>query len=154
MKNETVAFVKTLKHLCTLMQDMHELETKKRSALLKQDLTETEVVFKSQQAMIMKLNNAENKRIEQQKLAGFGELTASQILEQASAEEKDVFAPIFEKLNSSAQMIKELNKISLNIVNTELKILKGTQNKSSSTYTASGKPSSGAYTRATFREKF
>lgn len=138
------------------LADMAGNEQEKRQALLRHDLDRVESLLQSQQAMIMKLDNLETKRLEAQKAAGFGaDATAEAILGAVGGEERALLEPIFRAIRQNAELYRDLNRVSLDIANTEMRLLGQTAaaaGESSGLYGNNGKKESGAH-GVTFTEK-
>ena len=98
-------------------------EKEKRQALLNQDMTRLEALLQAQQAMVMKLESLESRRCEAQKAAGFENKKASEILQAVGAEERALLEPLFCEIRETAEQYSELNRISLDIANTELRMI-------------------------------
>lgn len=129
-----------------------ELEQTKRQSLLSYDLKKVEEVTKKQQALVMKLESAERKRLEYQKLAGFENLTSKEILPLLEKEDRAVFADIFNQLSQASGELKISNKASLDIVATELNMLKDKLPSNASQLDSTpGKRGYNSYTKSTFQ---
>ena len=102
---------------------MLDFETEKRRALLDSDISNLGVVLQSQQATMMKLENLEKKRIAAQEKAGFNEMRAEEIIEKITDEnEKQSFTLTVNELRTVVEEIQRLNKISIDIAKSNLKI--------------------------------
>lgn len=131
---------------------MASLEQDKRKHLLSYDIKKIEEVAKKQQALIMKLENAERKRITCQELAGFKDKSASDILPLLEKEDKEVFKEVFNKLNLTADGLKISNKASLDIVAIELNMLKDKLPRNANQIGSSiGKKGYTTYSKSTFQ---
>lgn len=122
---------------------MLDFEAQKRKALLDSDINNLSVVLQSQQAAMMKLENIEKKRIAAQEKAGFGEMKADEIIENITdAEQKKSFIVTVNELRAIVEEIQELNKISIDIAKSNLKIantiLQQQQTENTGVYTSSG----------------
>ena len=122
---------------------MLDFEAQKRKALLDSDINNLSVVLQSQQAAMMKLENIEKKRIAAQEKAGFGEMKADEIIESITdAEQKKSFTVTVNELRAIVEEIQELNKISIDIAKSNLKIantiLQQQQTENTGVYTSSG----------------
>lgn len=122
---------------------MLDFEAQKRKALLDSDVNNLTVVLQSQQATIMKLENIEKKRVAAQEKAGFGEKKADELIaEIEDAEQKKEFTSVVNELRGIVEEIQRLNKISIDIAKSNLKmsnvILQQQQAESTGVYTSSG----------------
>ncbi len=153
MNENLSVFLQTNIDVCKLLGKMVVSEQEKRQALLAHDSEKIEHIVQSGQALSMQLKNLEEKRISAQNACGFAGLTLNQITEKLTNEDKIKFSPVFKELLSSAGLIKELNKVSMDLVNMELKFLGYTQNTGSGVYSAGGKKPSGIYNKNSFTGK-
>lgn len=137
------------------MSAMIDMEQKKRDALLQYDIQQTERLMNNQQAMVMQLDIMEKKRLKIQADAGFATMTSSELLNAVSPEEKQLLEPIFLQLQFTAQELQSLNKISLEIATTELRLM-GQAPVPSATglYRANGKKQNSALGGTSFTETF
>ncbi len=141
----------------TECKKMLEFETEKRKALLGSDLGNLTAVLQAQQATMMKLENVEKKRFEAQKKAGFDEMKADEILAKIEdKEQKKSFESVINELRGIVEEIQRVNKISIDIAKSSLKIantlLQQEQGENTGVYNASGKNSTWA-SGSSFEEK-
>ena len=102
---------------------MLDFETEKRRALLDSDINNLGTVLQSQQATMMRLENLEKKRITAQEKAGFNEMRADEIIEKITDEaEKQSFTHTVNELRTVVEEIQRLNRISIDIAKSNLKI--------------------------------
>lgn len=135
---------------------MLDFETEKRRALLDSDMNNLSGVLQSQQATMMKLENLEKKRISAQEKAGFSDMKAEEIIEKiADEKEKKSFASTINELRTLVEEIQKLNKISIDIAKSNLKIantiLQQQPNETTGVYTSTG--SNAKWSSSSFEEK-
>lgn len=135
---------------------MLDFETEKRRALLDSDISNLGSVLQSQQATMMKLENLEKKRIAAQEKAGFSELRADEIIEKITDEaEKQSFTLTVNELRTVVEEIQKLNKISIDIAKSNLKIantiLQQQSTDDTGVYTSTG--SNAKWASSSFEEK-
>lgn len=135
---------------------MLDFEAEKRKALLESDINNLGVVLQSQQATMMKLENIEKKRLSAQGQAGFGEMTADEILSKITDEnEKNQVTVIVNELRGIVEEIQRLNKISIDIAKSNLKIantiLQQQQTDNAGVYTSRGE--NAKWSSSSFEEK-
>lgn len=135
---------------------MLDFEAEKRKALLESDANSLTVILQSQQATMMRLENIEKKRVAAQEKAGFGEMKADEILEKIEdTKEKNSFASTINELRGIVEEIQRLNKISIDIAKSNLKIantiLQQQQSDNAGVYTSRGE--SAAWASSSFEEK-
>ncbi len=135
---------------------MLDFETKKRRALLDSDISNLGSVLQSQQATMMKLENLEKKRIAAQEKAGFSEMRADEIIEKITDEaEKQSFTLTVNELRTVVEEIQKLNKISIDIAKSNLKIantiLQQQSTDDTGVYTSTG--SNAKWASSSFEEK-
>lgn len=135
---------------------MLEFETEKRRALLDSDMNNLSAVLQSQQATMMKLENLEKKRISAQEKAGFSDMKAEEIIEKiADEKEKKSFTLTINELRTLVEEIQRLNKISIDIAKSNLKIANTILQQQSSdeagVYTSTG--SNAKWSSSSFEEK-
>ncbi len=135
---------------------MLDFETEKRRALLDSDINNLGSVLQSQQATMMKLENLEKKRIAAQEKAGFNEMRAEEIIEQIIDEEdKKSFALTVNELRTIVEEIQRLNRISIDIAKSNLKIantiLQQQSTDETGVYTSTG--SNAKWSSSSFEEK-
>lgn len=123
MTQELKLFAEATRRVQQQLSEMIASEKEKRQALLTQDMTRLEAVLPAQQAMVMKLESLEKKRMEAQEAAGFSGLTAAAILEKLSPEERTQLEPLFRETRETATVYSELNRAALEIANTELRLM-------------------------------
>lgn len=135
---------------------MLDFETEKRRALLDSDMNNLSAVLQSQQATMMKLENLEKKRISAQEKAGFSDMKAEEIIEKITDEkEKQSFTSTVNELRTLVEEIQKLNKISIDIAKSNLKIantiLQQQPNETTGVYTSTG--SNAKWSSSSFEEK-
>ncbi len=135
---------------------MLDFETEKRRALLDSDMNNLSAVLQSQQATMMKLENLEKKRIATQEKAGFSDMKAEEIIEKITDEkEKQSFTSTVNELRTLVEEIQRLNKISIDIAKSNLKIANTILQQQSSdeagVYTSTG--SNAKWSSSSFEEK-
>ena len=135
---------------------MLDFETQKRRALLDSDISNLGSVLQSQQATMMKLENLEKKRIAAQEKAGFSEMRADEIIEKITDEaEKQSFTLTVNELRTVVEEIQKLNKISIDIAKSNLKIantiLQQQSTDDTGVYTSTG--SNAKWASSSFEEK-
>lgn len=135
---------------------MLDFETEKRRALLDSDISNLGSVLQSQQATMMKLENLEKKRIAAQEKAGFSEMRADEIIEKITDEaEKQSFTLTINELRTVVEEIQKLNKISIDIAKSNLKIantiLQQQSTDDTGVYTSTG--SNAKWASSSFEEK-
>ena len=135
---------------------MLDFETEKRRALLDSDMNNLSAVLQSQQATMMKLENLEKKRIAAQEKAGFSDMKAEEIIGKITDEkEKQSFTSTVNELRTLVEEIQRLNKISIDIAKSNLKIANTILQQQSSdeagVYTSTG--SNAKWSSSSFEEK-
>ena len=135
---------------------MLDFETEKRRALLDSDINNLGTILQSQQATMMRLENLEKKRIAAQEKAGFGEMKADEIIEKIEdKEQKNSFTSTVNELRAIVEEIQSLNKISIDIAKSNLKIantiLQQQQADNTGVYTSSG--ANANWSSSSFEEK-
>lgn len=135
---------------------MLDFETEKRRALLDSDMNNLSAVLQSQQATMMKLENLEKKRFAAQEKAGFSDMKAEEIIEKITDEkEKQSFTSTVNELRTLVEEIQRLNKISIDIAKSNLKIANTILQQQSSdeagVYTSTG--SNAKWSSSSFEEK-
>ena len=135
---------------------MLDFETEKRRALLDSDMNNLSAVLQSQQATMMKLENLEKKRIAAQEKAGFSDMKAEEIIEKITDEkEKQSFTLILNELRTLVEEIQRLNRISIDIAKSNLKIantiLQQQPEDETGVYTSTG--SNAKWSSSSFEEK-
>lgn len=135
---------------------MLDFETEKRRALLDSDISNLGSVLQSQQATMMKLENLEKKRIAAQEKAGFSEMRADEIIEKITDEaQKQSFTLTVNELRTVVEEIQKLNKISIDIAKSNLKIantiLQQQSTDDTGVYTSTG--SNAKWASSSFEEK-
>ena len=135
---------------------MLDFETEKRRALLDSDMNNLSTVLQSQQATIMKLESLEKKRISAQEKAGFSDMKAEDIIEKITDEkEKQSFILILNELRTLVEEIQRLNRISIDIAKSNLKIantiLQQQPEDETGVYTSTG--SNAKWSSSSFEEK-
>lgn len=154
---DNVKKYKTVLEECLVeCKKMLDFETEKRRALLDSDMNNLSGVLQSQQATMMKLENLEKKRISAQEKAGFSDMKAEEIIEKiADEKEKKSFTSTINELRTLVEEIQKLNKISIDIAKSNLKIantiLQQQPNESTGVYTSNG--SNAKWSSSSFEEK-
>lgn len=99
-------------------------EGEKRKALLDHDIDGIERILGEQQAVTMKLENLEKRRLLIQQALGFAGMSPEQISAKLENEEIKVsLSETFLKMRVSADTLRELNKSCIDIAKMELKIM-------------------------------
>ena len=99
-------------------------EREKRLALLNSDFERLEAMLQVQQAETMKLKSFESKREQFQEKLGFENRTAKEIVSSISdTEAKSTLGNLFLEIVEIVSRIKEQNQMSLELANTNLKLL-------------------------------
>mgnify|MGYP003444637006 FL=1 len=135
---------------------MLDFETEKRRALLDSDMNNLSAVLQSQQATMMKLANLEKKRIAAQEKASFSDMKAEEKKKKITDEkEKQSFTSTVNELRTLVEEIQRLNKISIDIAKSNLKIANTILQQQSSdeagVYTSTG--SNAKWSSSSFEEK-
>lgn len=121
---------------------MLEFEGEKRRSLLESDMDNLSVVLQAQQAVMMKLENIEKKRLAAQEKAGFGEMRAEEIINKIEdPQQKKDFTVTINELRSIVEEIQRLNKISIDVAKSNLRIantILQQETGNSGVYTSSG----------------
>ena len=156
MQDNVKKYKAVLEECLVECKKMLEFETEKRRALLDSDLNNLGSVLQSQQAVMMKLENLEKKRITAQEKAGFNDMKAEEIIEKIIDEkEKKVFAITINELRAVVEEIQELNRISIDIAKSNLKIantiLQQQPADETGVYTSTG--SNAKWSSSSFEEK-
>ena len=143
MNQNIVEYKAVLEECLVECKKMLDFEAKKRKALLDSDVNNLTAVLQAQQATMMKLENIEKKRIAAQEKAGFGEMKADEIIEKIEdKEQKNSFTSTVNELRAIVEEIQSLNKISIDIAKSNLKIantiLQQQQADNTGVYTSSG----------------
>lgn len=101
-----------------------ECEGEKRRALLGHDLGRLEAMLKVQQAETMKFRSLEAKRAQLQTELGLSAVSSSQLLREVEDEAaKKQMAKLFDEMTDISMQIREQNKQSLDLAETNLKII-------------------------------
>ena len=141
--------------ISTHISAMITMEQQKREALLQYDMEQTTKLMQNQQAMVMQLDIMEKKRITTQIDAGFSSMSCQEILGAVSSEQKLLLAPIFDELRFLSQELQLLNKVSLDIAKTELRLMgQSTTTSSSGLYQSNGKKRGASFNSTSFQETF
>lgn len=104
------------------MQLAVEAEAEKRRVLLDRDAAAVDSLLQEQQAMTMRLESLEKKRLAAQEKAGLAGLKPEQILAKHS-ERRAELTELFRNMHNAADQLQELNKASMDIARTELRLL-------------------------------
>ena len=156
MQDNVKKYKAVLEECLVECKKMLEFETEKRRALLDSDMNNLSAVLQSQQATMMKLENLEKKRISAQEKAGFSDMKAEEIIEKITDEkEKQSFTSTVNELRTLVEEIQKLNKISIDIAKSNLKIantiLQQQPNETTGVYTSTG--SNAKWSSSSFEEK-
>ena len=156
MKSNISEYKAVLEECLVECKKMLDFEAQKRKALLESDANSLTVILQSQQATMMRLENVEKKRSAAQEKAGFGEMKADEIIEKIEdAEDKAAFSVTVNELRGIVEEIQRLNKISIDIAKSNLKIantiLQQQQSDNAGVYTSSGE--SANWSSSSFEEK-
>lgn len=156
MQDNVKKYKAVLEECLVECKKMLDFETEKRRALLDSDMNNLSAVLQSQQATMMKLENLEKKRISAQEKAGFSDMKAEEIIEKIIDEkEKQSFTSTVNELRTLVEEIQKLNKISIDIAKSNLKIantiLQQQPNETTGVYTSTG--SNAKWSSSSFEEK-
>ncbi len=156
MQDNVKKYKAVLEECLVECKKMLDFETEKRRALLDSDMNNLSTVLQSQQATIMKLESLEKKRISAQEKAGFSDMKAEDIIEKITDEkEKQSFTLILNELRSLVEEIQRLNRISIDIAKSNLKIantiLQQQPEDETGVYTSTG--SNAKWSSSSFEEK-
>jgi hypothetical protein len=156
MQDNVKKYKAVLEECLVECKKMLDFETEKRRALLDSDMNNLSAVLQSQQATMMKLENLEKKRISAQEKAGFSDMKAEEIIEKITDEkEKQSFTSTVNELRTLVEEIQRLNKISIDIAKSNLKIANTILQQQSSdeagVYTSTG--SNAKWSSSSFEEK-
>ena len=156
MQDNVKKYKAVLEECLVECKKMLDFETEKRRALLDSDMNNLSAVLQSQQATMMKLENLEKKRISAQEKAGFSDMKAEEIIEKITDEkEKQSFTSTVNELRTLVEEIQKLNKISIDIAKSNLKIantiLQQQPNETTGVYTSTG--SNAKWSNSSFEEK-
>ncbi len=156
MQDNVKKYKAVLEECLVECKKMLDFETEKRRALLDSDMNNLSAVLQSQQATIMKLENLEKKRISAQEKAGFSDMKAEEIIEKITDEkEKQSFTSTVNELRTLVEEIQRLNRISIDIAKSNLKIantiLQQQPNETTGVYTSTG--SNAKWSSSSFEEK-
>lgn len=150
MTEKLEAFLNACQKVRSELQILSGLEQEKRQSLLKYEIKEVESITNKQQAIVMKLEGLERRRMLAQAEAGFGDSTATEIILLLDRQDKSVFSDVFNELAILADSLKISNKACLDIVSTELNILKTRLPDNTPTFSQPGKRGYNNYTKSTF----
>jgi len=156
MQDNVKKYKAVLEECLVECKKMLDFETEKRRALLDSDMNNLSTVLQSQQATIMKLESLEKKRISAQEKAGFSDMKAEDIIEKITDEkEKQSFTLILNELRTLVEEIQRLNRISIDIAKSNLKIantiLQQQPEDETGVYTSTG--SNAKWSSSSFEEK-
>lgn len=156
MQDNVKKYKAVLEECLVECKKMLDFETEKRRALLDSDMNNLSAVLQSQQATMMKLENLEKKRISAQEKAGFSDMKAEEIIEKITDEkEKQSFTSTVNELRTLVEEIQKLNKVSIDIAKSNLKIantiLQQQPNETTGVYTSTG--SNAKWSSSSFEEK-
>ena len=156
MQDNVKKYKAVLEECLVECKKMLDFETEKRRALLDSDMNNLSAVLQYQQATMMKLENLEKKRISAQEKAGFSDMKAEEIIEKITDEkEKQSFTSTVNELRTLVEEIQKLNKISIDIAKSNLKIantiLQQQPNETTGVYTSTG--SNAKWSSSSFEEK-
>lgn len=116
-------FMKATQEVSKHMSLLYEMEQEKRQALLAYDIKKVDRLITKQQSFTMQLETSEKKRVEAQVKAGFANMNSKDILAKLSGNDKAEIEPIFTKMSSIAADLQEINRVSMEIAASELRIL-------------------------------
>ena len=129
MTKELEQFIEATNACTGIIQEMIPMEKEKRQALLSEDPERMQEMMQTQQAAMMRLRLAEEKRIQYQKDAGFGHLRAEEILEQAPPEQKESLQACFLDLRRAAEQLQAYNAKAMEIAQANLAFWESTMHK-------------------------
>lgn len=134
MSNEMKQYLSVLEEYISLCRTMLGTETAKRQALVSNDGSALEKAMTSQQTQLMQMRSLEQRRIDRQKEAGFGNASGEEILAALpdSSEEKKQLQPLLREFSSVVRDIEQQNKLSLQLAQKSLSLIALLKNDGSS----------------------
>lgn len=132
-------YIGFMRSYADFLEKAAEGEKEKYASLLSYNRVKTEKVVSEQQAMNMKLNELEDKRIAFQEKMGCKGLSSQQIAEKFDGEDKDELKSIVKEFEESVNTIKYFNRKSLLFVNEGLGMINAGIEKQGVTYGSDGK---------------
>lgn len=149
MSNNIDEFISATEKVLECLNAAAESESGKRKALLTHDVDRVESMLQNQQALVMRLENFEKKRIQAAEEVGFGGMSADEIEVSIKDDRlRERLSPLFAQMREKADILKTLNRASLDIADMELKLLSENpaiikDNKSGGLYDSSGRKGKG-----------
>ncbi len=122
MNKELSHFHEFMSQYEQFITEMAELEDRKYRELISGDIAKIDKTMASQQAMLMKLTNLEDKRMKMQKDLGYDDYSFSQILDVLEDSDKKKFSGLFERLIRIMAQIKVSNRKSLSYAKMSLQV--------------------------------
>ncbi|WOC31278.1 MULTISPECIES: flagellar export chaperone FlgN [Caproicibacterium] len=104
---------------------MLPMEQEKRQALISDDVPRMEKMMCEQQAAIMELENLDKERARLQGASGFAGMTATEILEQVSGEQREKFSACLSALRQSADQLRLYNQKATELAKASLQFWEG-----------------------------
>lgn len=157
MTQEILQFIEATEKVSLQLQLLVDCEQEKRQALLRQEAEKIESLVQAQQAMVMKLDSLEKKRITAQRDAGLADKNVNQILESVDSQTQMALRPSLEKLSDVALHLQNLNRASMEIASTELKLMdqasRSYKEDVQGLYTSGGKSGTFSNSGTGFQEK-
>lgn len=153
---KTGDYIEATEKMLEHMKLVRDAEAEKRKALLEYDSDKIESLLQSQQAVMMQLENLEKKRLETEEAAGFSGKKPDEIAAVLPKEEAGALQALVAEMRLVADQLRELNRASLDIAQTELKFLGAVQTntaKGHGLYTHGGKKEEGRSGGTSFKEK-
>lgn len=115
-------FISASEKMLEAMNCAIEAESEKRRALLDHDINAVETMLQEQQALTMRLEGLEKKRVAAQEAAGFAGMNPQQIAA-ANPQQRDALTELFRAMRTAADRLQALNKASIEIARTELRMI-------------------------------
>ena len=133
-------YLSILEELCSLLEELVQIEQIKLEAARKKRFTGIESCMKQEQAAVLKLRGLEQQREQAQEQLGFAEKTFKEILQCANGEQYRQLAPVYQRLSSGLELFRSVSKscadmISVNLHEIEQKLSK---DKAAGTYATDG----------------
>ncbi len=122
MKEKLEQFHKFMMQYEEFITEMAHIEDQKYRDLIAGDINEIDKTMAKQQAMLMKLTNLEDMRMQLQKNMGYDNYTFSQILDALDDSSKKKFSGLFERLIRLMAQIKVSNQKSLSYAKMSLQV--------------------------------
>lgn len=117
------SYMQATEKVLAQLKTMAAAEQEKRQALLRHELERLESLLQEQQAMAMKLDGLEKRRYAAQAAAGFAGMTGDQIVERVGPAERPAVSALFAQLRGAAAELRELNQVSMDIADAELRLM-------------------------------